>query len=68
MALLDRDGNAYTTVVIGSQEWIVENFKCTKYANGEDIYSVDAVFDDWFLLEFARIADGRKLYAEVWYE
>ncbi len=35
--LLDKDGNEYTTVTIGDQEWIVENFRSTKYADGSDI-------------------------------
>lgn len=38
--LIDPDGNEYTTVVIGSQEWAVENWKSTKYANGDAIPNV----------------------------
>jgi uncharacterized protein (TIGR02145 family) len=38
--LMDLDGNVYTTVNIGSQQWIVENFKCTKYANGSAIPNI----------------------------
>ena len=35
--LVDKDGNIYTTIIIGAQEWIVENFRCTKYADGTSI-------------------------------
>jgi len=32
--LTDYDSNHYTTVNIGNQQWIVENFKTTHYENG----------------------------------
>lgn len=32
--ILDIDGNEYNTVIIGNQEWIVENLKTTHYADG----------------------------------
>jgi uncharacterized protein (TIGR02145 family) len=35
--LIDKDGNIYTTVVIGSQEWIVGNLRTTTYADGTAI-------------------------------
>lgn len=35
--LLDLDGNEYTIVAIGSQELIVENFRCTKYSDNSPI-------------------------------
>ncbi|OQA92902.1 MAG: hypothetical protein BWY27_00114 [Bacteroidetes bacterium ADurb.Bin234] len=36
----DIDGNIYTTVTIGSQVWMVENLRTTKYRNGDPIPQV----------------------------
>lgn len=36
-AAYDIDGNGYTSVTIGSQEWLVQNLKTTKYRNGDPI-------------------------------
>lgn len=36
----DIDGNTYQTIVINGQEWMAENLKTSKYANGIEIPNV----------------------------
>jgi uncharacterized protein (TIGR02145 family) len=36
----DIDGNTYQTVIINSQEWMAENLKTSKYANGDLIPNI----------------------------
>jgi len=42
----DIDGNVYHTITIGTQVWMAENLKTTKYRNGDQITHA-ANFTDW---------------------
>ena len=47
-SVTDIDNNNYSTVTIGSQVWMVENLKTTKYKNG---ISIPNVTTSWFNLQ-----------------
>jgi uncharacterized protein (TIGR02145 family) len=46
----DIDGNVYQVVELGSQVWMAENLRCSKYSNGNSIPFVLSV-EDWKALE-----------------
>ena len=76
ITVTDIDGNDYTSVIIGTQEWMVENLKTTKYRNGDLIgttnpYDKDIMQEDTPKYQWAydgnesHVATFGRLY--TWY-
>lgn len=60
--LKDIDGNEYATIIIGTQEWIIENLRVTHYADGAVIPNL-TVNADWTAEDGTPGHDG----AYAWY-
>jgi uncharacterized protein (TIGR02145 family) len=74
-SVTDIDGNVYGTVVIGTQEWMVENLKVTHYQNGDPITN-ELVYLQWKALNTGAYCwydndetNNRNLYGGLynWY-
>ena len=70
----DIDGNVYSTIIIGNQEWMAENLKVTHYQNGDGIGSISWYGWDWNLVEtygylynWYAVDDGRGICSEGWH-
>lgn len=59
--VVDADGNVYTYVTIGTQQWMAENFRSTKYRDGTPIpnLTLDA---DWIAEDGTPGHDGAYCY------
>jgi uncharacterized protein (TIGR02145 family) len=61
----DSDGNVYHTVTIGTQTWMVENLKTTKYNDGNDIhYGTSGEWADLTTAAFCWYNDSMSVYKE----
>lgn len=73
-SMTDQDGNVYKTVTIGTQVWMAENLKTTKYRNGDPIPDIPSTYE-WNGLEtgaycdYDNYADFSTVYGHLynWY-
>jgi uncharacterized protein (TIGR02145 family) len=61
----DADSNAYTSVTIGSQIWLIENLKTTKYLNGDPIPSDLNAFQ-WTNTTVGTCKIGSDIYGNLY--
>jgi len=72
--VIDKDGNEYKTVIIGSQEWMSENLNAEHYRNGDIIPQVQDA-DEWIYLKsgawcyLKNDSENGKIYGRLynWY-
>ena len=70
----DLDGNIYQTVKIGTQTWMSENLKTTKYRNGDAIgsenalaYNNQSVATYGLLYSWYTVSDSRNIAPVGWH-
>jgi uncharacterized protein (TIGR02145 family) len=73
-SLIDQDGITYKTVVIGTQTWMAENLKTTKYNDGTAIPNVTgnsswSALTTGALCDYDNTVDTSKHYGKIynWY-
>jgi uncharacterized protein (TIGR02145 family) len=67
----DIDGNVYSFIEIGTQTWMTENLKTTKYCNGESITNVTNEVDwanttDGAWADYANESQNENIYGKLY--
>lgn len=67
----DVDGNSYSTVIIGTQEWMAENLRTTKFSNGDLIPNITSVNDFYYSgspawTYYANNSDNDVIYGKLY--
>jgi uncharacterized protein (TIGR02145 family) len=69
--ITDIDGNIYHSVIIGTQQWMVENLKVTRYRNGDTIPNISDSLA-WYSLttgaycDYGNIPNNSKIYGRLY--
>jgi uncharacterized protein (TIGR02145 family) len=66
-SVTDIDGNTYATIVIGTQEWMAENLRTTRYSNGDSIpYIADGT--EWQKMRTGAMTqyDNDSLFSSIY--
>jgi uncharacterized protein (TIGR02145 family) len=70
----DIDGNIYKTVTIGSQVWMAENLKVTRYSNGDSIKFFNGYEYEWPILsneigaccDYFNLPENNVIYGKLY--
>jgi uncharacterized protein (TIGR02145 family) len=67
-SVTDADGNVYPTVIIGTQEWMAENLKTTKYCNGDSIPNIadEPASDSGAWVSYQNDSQYEELYGKLY--
>ena len=68
---VDIDGNIYHAVIIGSQIWMVENLKVTRYRNGDALPEILddnlwTTYEEGAFCDYANNPDTGKVYGHLY--
>ena len=64
--IADKQGNLYNTVTIGSQVWMAENLRVTRYNNGDSILTTSADFFEEIDPKYQWVQNNDELNAATY--